>query len=621
MKQTIAFLTCLLCLTGLTAAQTQEKTSFCFAQITDTHITRRNPAKTEDLLRSVAQINATDGIDFVLVTGDLSNEGDSIGLAMTKQCLDLLKAPYYVVPGNHETKWSESGCTDFKAIYGYEHFSFLHKGIRFIGFNTGAKLRMADGHVDPQELRWLKEELKKTGTETPVILVTHYPVRENDVDNWSEVIDAILPYNIRLFVGGHYHRNMALSYDGIPGILLRSNQRQKKLAPGYGIYRIGNDSIKAYTREIGNPEMPLAAYSLSHNYHDRNGHAGSYPDSSANQKYRQVREVWKLRTGQAIYGSPASDGKRVFVGDDKGCLTAYRWKNGKQLWSYQCQGPIVGTPAVSDGVVVFGSADRHIYALDSEDGSLLWKIRTARPVLGAVTIDGEVVYIGSSEPAFRAIDLHTGKVLWTYRDLENYVESKPLIADNKVIFTAWDNTVYALGKADGQLVWKWNTGIKHPFYSPAAVWPTAAQGKCFIVDPRRVFTAIDLQNGKTMYETDASQVREAAGLSPDGLRFYAKTMADSVVCFDTRSCEPRRLWATDLDYGNEFYPAMPVEHDHTVYITTKRGMLYGLDAETGRLKWAHRLSCTGINTPVPIDKRHILYTTMQGEIGLLKVKE
>ena len=80
MKQTIAFLTCLLCLTGLTAAQAQEKTSFCFAQITDTHLTRRNPAKTEDLLRSVAQINATDGIDFVLVTGDLSNEGDSIGL-------------------------------------------------------------------------------------------------------------------------------------------------------------------------------------------------------------------------------------------------------------------------------------------------------------------------------------------------------------------------------------------------------------------------------------------------------------------------------------------------------------------------------------------------------------
>lgn len=47
-----------------------------FAQLTDIHLTPNNPNPTEDLLRSIAQINATDSIDFVLVTGDLTEEGD-----------------------------------------------------------------------------------------------------------------------------------------------------------------------------------------------------------------------------------------------------------------------------------------------------------------------------------------------------------------------------------------------------------------------------------------------------------------------------------------------------------------------------------------------------------------
>ena len=46
------------------AVQAQHGT-FRFAQITDIHFSPNNPNPTEDLLRSVAQINAIDSIDFV----------------------------------------------------------------------------------------------------------------------------------------------------------------------------------------------------------------------------------------------------------------------------------------------------------------------------------------------------------------------------------------------------------------------------------------------------------------------------------------------------------------------------------------------------------------------------
>ena len=82
-----------------------QSVQFRFAHLTDLHLSPNNPNPTEDLLRSVAQINATDGIDFVLVTGDITEEGDRASMEKVKSCLDLLKVKYYVALGNHETKW------------------------------------------------------------------------------------------------------------------------------------------------------------------------------------------------------------------------------------------------------------------------------------------------------------------------------------------------------------------------------------------------------------------------------------------------------------------------------------------------------------------------------------
>lgn len=74
-------------------------------------------------------------------------------------------------------------------------------------------MRMAYGHVVPQDITWMKQEMDKVGKDKPVILVTHYPMQDGDVDNWYDVTDAVRPYNIRTFIGGHYHRNRFLSYD------------------------------------------------------------------------------------------------------------------------------------------------------------------------------------------------------------------------------------------------------------------------------------------------------------------------------------------------------------------------------------------------------------------------
>lgn len=605
-------------------AQAQQ-IAFRFAQLTDIHLSPSNPNPTEDLLRSIAQINATDSIDFVLVTGDITEEGDRATMEKVKSCLDLLKVKYYVALGNHETKWSDSGCTAFGEIFGGERFDFEHKGFLFLGFNSGPLMRMAYGHVVPQDIRWMTERMNQYNTgdpqqNKPVILVTHYPMIEGDVDNWYEVTDAVRPYNIRLFIGGHYHRNRDLRYDGIPGVLMRSNLRDKDGKPGYGIYEITKDSIRVYTQRIGEPKKQWAGFSLTESYYERNGKAEKYPDFSVNKEYPQVKEQWITKTGVGIYCSPAVEKDKVFIGDDMGYLTAYALKDGKALWRFQSGKRIVGTPAVSEGIVVFGSADCKIYGLNAQNGNLLWTVETSEPVLGAVTIDNGTAYIGASDHTFRAINTCNGEIKWTFTGVKGYIETKPLVTDSKVIFGAWDNTLYALNKADGRELWKWTGGLTRMHFSPAAVWPVAAEGKVFITDPQRAMTAIEIETGNTVWRTFQSMVRETIGLSEDGERIYSKTMNDSIVCYSTKGSHPHELWASNVGFGYEHAPSMQVEKDGIVFGSTKEGLIFALETKTGKVLWKHKIGNSLISTVVPLSGNRILFTATGGEAGLLKFK-
>lgn len=604
----------------LTGIRAQIGEHFRFALLTDIHVTQKGTAF-DDLQNSIHQVNRTQDIDFVLVTGDITEEGDRASMQRVKAALDQLKVKYYIIPGNHETKWSESGVTDFGHIFGGERFKFEHKGFLFLGFNSGPLMRMADGHVVPQDITWLKKELKKAGKEKPVFLVTHYPMLKGDVDNWYDVTDAVRPYNIRAFLGGHYHLNKFFSYDGIPGIINRSNLRGKEVTGGYSIYEITPDSLLVYEQKIGKEPQKWCSLSLVRSYYGKKGATDKYPDYSVNKEYPQVKEKWLVQTGVGIYCSPAIADRQVFVGDDMGILTSYSLQKGEKQWSFHSGNRIVGTPAVADDIVVFGSADKKIYALNANNGELRWKVEAQEPVLGAVTIDNGIVYIGASDHTFRAIDLRTGKIKWVYTGVKGYIETRPLIEEDKVIFGAWDNTLYALNKNTGEELWKWTGGLTRMHFSPAAVWPVAANGKVFITDPQRAMTAIDLETGETVWRTYQSTVRETIGLSADKKRVYSKTMNDSIVCFSTQGDKPHQLWSSNVGFGYEHAPSMQVEKDGVMFGSTKGGLIFALEPLTGKVLWKHKIGNSLINTVVPISRHLVLFTATSGETGLLEWKK
>ncbi len=593
---------------------------FSFALLTDTHISTSNPRPMEDLQRSIADINLDPTIEFVVVTGDLSESGDRASIQAIKDELEKLNVPFYAASGNHETTWSESGVMDFSRVFGDSRFAFTHNGMYFIGFNSGPVIRMADGHVAPQDIAWLKHNLDSVSAagDAPIFVFTHYPLRNGDVDNWYNVTDVLRQHNVQCIMGGHYHRNLLFDCDGIADVLNRSNLRDKDGVNGYSIISI-SDSIRFHEKRIGEDAQQWLSLPFEQKEYGPSNEE-LRPNFDVNKEYANVKRVWHKALKGGIYSTPVTDGKSLFIGDDIGVMYSLDLKKGKTNWTFDTGMRIVGSPAVNDGVVVFGSANYNIYGLDAKTGKEIWHVTTNQAVMGAATIHEGIAYIGGGDGRMFAIDIHTGKVKWSFDELKNYVLTRPLVYNDKLYFGCWDTHFYALNLADGSLVWKWNNGNGNPKLSPASVWPVAANGKVFFAAPDRYFTCLDAETGEQIWRTKEYKVRETVGLSEDGRTVYSKCMWDTVVAMDATTLEPVTRWATHAEFGYEHNPAMPLEKDGILWVSTKNGLLLGMDAQTGKVLWRHKIGNSILNTPLPLSNKECIFTSSEGTITYIRVK-
>jgi len=591
--------------------------SFRFAWLSDTHVGATTGAA--DLGLSVHDINALANVAFVILSGDITEMGSDSQLEMAKAILDSLNKPYYIIPGNHDTKWSGSGCTKFSALWGSDRFVFTYGGYVFIGLHEGPIMKMGDGHFSPEDLRWLDSTLAAIpNRKQPIFLVTHYPLNPG-IDNWYTATERLKRFNTQAVLVGHGHNNRKMNFEGLRGIMGRSNLRAAKPSGAYTIVDVRQDSAFFMERTPG-VQLKFPWHALELRSQDFSFDTATYarPDLSINNRYMNAKARWTFNTGSTIASTPAVWEDIVVTGNSSGAVYCLSLSSGYLQWKFYTGGTVYSTPDVSDGVVVVGSSDKNVYCLDVGSGKLLWKVATGAPVVAAATIRDGVVYIGGSDGIFRALDLKTGTAKWEFKNVGGFVETKPLLYEDKVIFGAWDTYLYALSVKDGSLLWKWSNGNSGVLLSPAACWPVAANGKVFVVAPDRFMTAIDAQTGKTIWRSNRHQVRECVGISEDGKQVYARCMTDTVVAFSSSAAMPAEVWATHCGYGYDIDPSMPVERDGVVYFGTKNGLVFALDAHSGEILWEHRIGVTITSTPVPLKNQRVIVSDLDGKISLLE---
>jgi outer membrane protein assembly factor BamB/predicted phosphodiesterase len=591
--------------------------NFKYAFVSDTHVGATTGE--EDLRRTVADINSQKGLDFVVITGDITEMGTNDELKLAKNILSTLKIPYYIMPGNHDTGWSESGGVSFIKEFGYDKFTFDHNGYRFIACASGPYVRMSDGHIPRDATVWLDEVLKKTPKDMPIIFLNHYPI-DNSLDNWYEITDRLKTHNIQYIINGHGHSNIAMNFEGIPATMGRSNLRAKDSIGGYNIVAMRKDTayfaIKKPMQELLPTWRKIALKKFVH----QTLKAYDRPSFEVNKKYADVKEVWTYHSNANVVNTPAYNNDAVIFGNSLGLVEALSRSNGKKLWTYNTKGAIYSSPVINKQLVILGSGDGNIYALNVANGKLVWKVETTNAVLGSPVIEGKNVYIGGSDHCFRALDILTGKTVWKFEEIDGAIVGKPLIYQGKIIFGSWGRHLYALDLKTGNLVWKWNNGNGNRMFSPAMCTPVATNGIVYIAAPDRFLTAINAINGQTLWRTKIAMVRESIGLSADSTTIYGKTMQDEIVAYQTNGNAPSLLWKLNAGFGYEHTPSDLVEKNGIVFYGTKNGVVYTFDAKTHQNVWLHKIDNSMINTINPIDNKNIVVSTMDGKVTLLRNK-
>jgi len=645
-KRTIVSLTALCMFAAGCFAQDVSSDTLRFAFIADTHISEGSN-RIGYLQNCIRDVNATHGLEFVIFGGDITEFGADSEIELAKSLIDSLQVPYWISAGNHDAKWSESGCNTFKNVFGYENYTFVASdGIRFIGTNSGPNLRMAPALLPHETLMWLDSLTKAIPNDQPVIFINHYP-QDTSVLNYFQVLETLGRTNLQMIVSGHWHRNSEFTYDGgIRGVTCRSTDPNDERETGYTLFTVTPDSIIVQEKYVGKAALP-EWFSVARSNKPRYGKLvnksrpdkvdGNHPraeadfyslpdkfpwmDFSHNPESRVYSE-WRVQDGSDIGCGAVADekGDHVVYADEAGLVTCLRMNNGRVEWSVRLPGKIFSTPAIMDNKVVLGCCDGCIYCLNLRNGKQIWSVMCGKSVLGSPTIFDGNVFIGASDGVFRAVRLKDGKSVWSYGDIKGFVECKPLVDRQQVVFGSWGNTLYSLSPSRGTLQWKWETEGSR-MYSPAAVWPVKSDGKIYIVTPERKFYAIDAKTGKTAFEGEGG--RESIGLSSDGKEFYVKTMNDGLMAVETTAParHPRNKWFDKkAQFGYDIAPSPIACTNYLVFVPTDKGNIFCYDASNGKLLWRYKVSVALINSIVPIPENKLLVSTMDGVVTLLEYK-
>ena len=207
----------------------------------------------------VAELNRNRDLDFTLVTGDLLNDGEVWAAEKAREVLDRLRAPYFVIPGNHDytsvppeenskdkVHPFQPGLSraDFMRIFAGRGFAGTPldgprsvsgpngcwsidpvPGLHLVGLDTTG-IGAIGGHITGPELRWLEADLTFHRDKATFVAAHHtlVPFDSKDaeyghyyyVDN-ADAVKAVLERHrqVQAVITGHHHMSGAKTVNGV----------------------------------------------------------------------------------------------------------------------------------------------------------------------------------------------------------------------------------------------------------------------------------------------------------------------------------------------------------------------------------------------------------------------
>ena len=606
-----------ICIAAFALSFSQVVSAESFSVLADIHVTPGN-ANEAKLREAVAEINGNDS-QFVILAGDLSNEGSDEQLYNVKSILDGLTKPIYVIPGNHENNWSQSASKTFPDIWGDDRFVFESGEYIFIGINCGPYMKMGDGHIKQEDLIWLRNELSARCTDgKKVVSINHYPINA-DIDNWQDYVAILQDFPTIVHLCGHYHTFRHYQGGDIDAFMCRAlDMSGKGLGFGYTEIDLKNDSIYLYNKELGkSKDLKFAIEANAH-------HKKYKPTDTEHFEMPKGYSIVKLYQDSAsIFTRLGVDKRHLYFGNSLGEVKAIDKTTGNLTWTFKTNASLYSRPAVTQKYIIIPTADKRIIWCDKTTGRIIRENESSGPYVADGIVKGEYLYQGGYKK-FECWNTNTGNVVWRNDSLDNYCQAAPTIDDKCIYFGAWDTYLRCLDKQTGKTIWRWNNGKSANMLGPGNCVPVVVGDRVFIVAPDRYMTAINKNTGETIWRTNFGtqyKVRESLGVTSDKQYVLAKTMDGQLLAVRSDANTPEPAFVVDAGIGYEHTPCIVAEHNGVAYMGSRTGLLIAIDIKSQSVLWKYKLGNSALNG-FEIDKDGTIYASLiDGSIWSINKKK
>ncbi len=193
----------------------------------------------------------------------------------------------------------------------------------------------------------------------------------------------------------------------------------------------------------------------------------------------------------------------------------------------------------------------HLYALDPANGALRWQAppKDERGFLEGLFSPSAGINLGA-------------------------IHADPALADNLLILTSFNKSVYALNADSGELEWTF-TGPTDRLIAPATVY----ENTVYVASADNFLYALDLE-GKLKWKFETKAGLWGAAL-PTAERIYVPSLDHNLYAVDANG---KQLWAASLNGALAGAPALSADQK-IVFVGTLSDALYALDAATGQVRW------------------------------------
>jgi len=260
------------------------------AQLTDLHIRADSRLchgvadSTSNLVTAVDQLNRMEPVpDLALLTGDLTDDGSTAAYRTLRECLERLRIPFFVIPGNHDDavnfKRAFGDHPYLPALGGPLHYVIDEFPLRLIGLDTTVAGEVG-GRICKARRQWLSDRLLEQPQQSTLIFM-HHPPFQTGISGLDECafsgaveLDALIATHgqVELLISGHVHRGMVKKFGRTVATTSPSLAYQFTCDLGDDVALTGVLEPSGYLLHVWSPESGLVSHTRFIDDYD-----GSFP--------------------------------------------------------------------------------------------------------------------------------------------------------------------------------------------------------------------------------------------------------------------------------------------------------------------------------------------------------